>query len=334
MSLHLPIYAGCSLIISKIGLLQIDRRQISFFPVISLAHSDGGSVFTMLYHHVIIVNGNPVFALPNDQTVRVTQLASLEMKTHKACKPDLNPYLDEEYIAWLKHRRNVLKANGKYRSIWQRQNGRCAYCNNPMRRDQEIDVVEKVVGKGWTIKNLMYIHRKCAFDVYFKADNMDASHIDLFDLLQNYTVDKPESQSPYLELREYFRVIEKSPFTLTFHEIEDILGDKLPPEAYLYDAFWFEFEPGMQLPMWEEEQYPRKILTLDEPDYCISDAWCSQGYTIKALHRSEERVVFRRVEHGKTGVKIPKVLLTKKIPETKAFELEKILQKYVKDNGL
>lgn len=89
VSLHLPIYAGCSLIISKIGLLQIDRRQISFFPVISLAHSDGGSVFTMLYHHVIIVNGNPVFALPNDQTVRVTQLASLEMKTHKACKPDL-----------------------------------------------------------------------------------------------------------------------------------------------------------------------------------------------------------------------------------------------------
>ena len=102
----------------------------------------------------------------------------------------------------------------------------------------------------------------------------------------------------------------------------------------MYDAFWFEFEPGMQLPMWEEEQYPRKILTLDEPDYCISDAWCSQGYAIKALHRSEERVVFRRVEHGKTGVKIPKVLLTKKIPENKAFELEKILQKYVKDNGL
>lgn len=60
----------------------------------------------------IIVDGNPVFALPTDRTVRVTQLAGVEMRPHKACKPDLNPYLDEEYIVWLKHRRNILKATG------------------------------------------------------------------------------------------------------------------------------------------------------------------------------------------------------------------------------
>ena len=121
---------------------------------------------------------------------------------------------------------------------------------------------------------------------------------------------------------------------MTFQEIENILGDTLPPEAYLYDAFWLEFEPGMQLPMWNEEQYPFKILTLHEPDYCISDAWHSQGYEIKALHRAEERVVFRRTESGKSGLKIPKALLTKKIPEKKAYELEKILEGFVKDNGL
>lgn len=282
----------------------------------------------------IIANGNPVFALPTDRTVRVVQLASVEMKMHKACKPDLNPYMDEEYIVWLKHRRNILKANGKYGRIWKRQDGRCAYCNNPMRPDQEVDVIERVLGKGWNIKNLIYIHRKCAYDTYFNADSIDASHIDLFDLLEDYASDTPESNSPYLELREYFRLTEKTPFTLTFQEIENILGDTLPPEAYLYDAFWFEFEPGMQLPMWNEEQYPFKILTLHEPDYCISDAWHSQGYEIKALHRAEERVVFRRTESGKAGLKIPKALLTKKIPEKKAYELEKILEGFVKDNGL
>ena len=121
---------------------------------------------------------------------------------------------------------------------------------------------------------------------------------------------------------------------MTFLEIENILGDKLPPETYLYDAFWFEFEPGMQFPMWKEEQYPFKIFTLDEPDYYISDAWHSQGYEIKALHRAEERVVFQRIESGKTGLKIPKVLVTKKIPEKKAYELEKIMEQFVKDNGL
>ncbi len=156
----------------------------------------------------IIVNGNPVFALPTDRTVRVTQLASVEMRLHKACKPDLNPYLDEDYIVWLKHRRNILKANGKYRSIWQRQDGRCAYCNNPMRPDQEVDVIEKVVGKGWNVKNLIYIHRKCAYDVYSSVDSIATSHIDLFELLEKYTTDTPESNSPYLELREYFRLTE------------------------------------------------------------------------------------------------------------------------------
>ncbi len=162
----------------------------------------------------IIVNGNPVFTLPTDRTVRVTQLAGVETKLHKACKPDLNPYLDEDYIVWLKHRRNVLKANGKYRSIWQRQDGRCAYCNNPMRPDQEVNVIEKVVGKGWNIKNLIYIHQKCAFDVYSNADSVDANHVDFFELLEDYTSSTPESNSPYLELREYFRLTDKTPFTL------------------------------------------------------------------------------------------------------------------------
>lgn len=46
-----------------------------------------------------------------------------------------------------------LKANGKYGRIWNRQDGRCAYCGNPMWPDQEVDVVEK----GWNIKNLIYI---------------------------------------------------------------------------------------------------------------------------------------------------------------------------------
>ena len=104
----------------------------------------------------ITVNGNPVFALPIDRTVRVAQLTSVEMKLHKACKPDPNPYLDEEYIVWLKHRRNILKANGRYRSIWQRQEGRCAFCNNPMRSDQEVDVIERVLGKGCNIKKPLF----------------------------------------------------------------------------------------------------------------------------------------------------------------------------------
>jgi len=282
----------------------------------------------------IIVDGNPVFALPTDPTVRVNRLAPLNIVQHEPCKPDLNPYLDKEYIEWLKHRRDIQKANGIYRAVWNRQHGRCAYCNNPMRPDQEVDVIEEIIGQGWKVKNLIYIHRQCAYDVYSRPDSMDASHIDLFDLLQDYTTSTPASKSPYRELREYFRLAEKTPFTLTFQEIEAILGDKLPPEAYLYDAFWFEFEPEIQLPMWEEEEYPAHIIAAEEPDYCISDAWHSQGYEIKALHRAEGRVVFRRDADKVSGLKIPEVLMSGKLPKKTAYKLEKILEQFVKDNGL
>lgn len=113
-------------------------------------------------------------------------------------------------------------------------------------------------------------------------------------LLENYVCTTQERESPYLELRDYFRMSDKSPISLTFQKIEEILGDRLPAEAYLYDAFWFESLPGMPSPLWREEGYPFHAIVADDIDYCISNAWSSQGYEIKALHRESERVVFRR----------------------------------------
>lgn len=76
---------------------------------------------------------------------------------------------------------------------------------------------------------------------------------------------------------------DKSPISLTFQKIEEILGDRLPAEAYLYDAFWFESLPGMPSPLWREEGYPFHAIVADDIDYCISNAWSSQGYEIKSL---------------------------------------------------
>jgi len=121
---------------------------------------------------------------------------------------------------------------------------------------------------------------------------------------------------------------------LTFQQIEEILGDQLPPEAYLYDAFWFESEPGMTLTMWKDEDYPFHGLIPEEPNYCISDSWQSQGYEIKALHRSEERVVFRRRAEGVSGLKIPDVLLSKKFPDKLVYKLENILEEFIEENGI
>ena len=197
----------------------------------------------------------------------------------------------------------MIKANGKYKAIWQRQGGRCAFCGNPMLADQEVEVIEKVIGKGRRVQNLIYIHRQCAYDVFSDSDDAMGEHIDLLDLLGDFVDNAPLRESPYLELREFFRLSDKSPLSLTFRQIEIILGDALPAEAYFYDAFWYENMPGMTSP-------------------------------IKALHRLSQRVVFRRVVVGVSGVRIPKALTARKLPDAIVYKLEKLLKQFVREYGL
>jgi len=282
----------------------------------------------------IKVDGKHVFALPEDQTVRLAQLAPLDIVKHKPCKADLNPFLDDEYLIWLKQKREEQKHSGKYSTIWKRQGGRCAYCGNLMRPDQEVELVEEVIGKGRTIKNMIYIHKKCGFDVFDHSGDIWGEPIDLFELLDDYTTDAPLSNSPYLELRDFFRLCDRSPVTLRFKDIEEILGDRLPPEAYLYDAFWYENLSGMPSPLWRVEGYPFRILAADYANYCISDCWDSQGYEISALHRTEERIVFRRTLKHKIGWDIPKVLLDGKLPEKYVYGLVKTIKQYLSDNAI
>lgn len=289
---------------------------------------------TVLKKFWIKVGGYHIFALPDDPTCRVVRLASLALVRHKPCKVSFNPYLDREYFAWLQYRRDEQKVNGKYKAIWQRQGGRCAFCGNPMLADQEVEVVEKVIGKGRHPQNLIYIHRQCAYDMVSEPDDALGDHIDLFDLLDGFTETSPAKKSPYLELREYFRLSNQSPLILTFAQIEKILGDDLPAEAYFYDAFWYEIMPGMVSPLWREEGYPFHALLPENADCCISDAWLSQGYEIKALHRSTQKVVFRRVLAGVSGVRIPKALTDKKLPDAIVYKLEKLLKQFVREHGL
>lgn len=51
------------------------------------------------------------------------------------------------------------------------------------------------------------------------------------------------------------------------------------------------------------------------PDYCISEAWLTQGYVIKSLHLNERYVVFQKTAQRVSGLKIPDKLLKTKLPD-------------------
>ena len=255
------------------------------------------------------------FKLPDDASVRVERLATIPIVKHKPCKLSFNPYLDREYYLWLQHRRDVMKATGRYRAVWKRQDGKCAYCGQPMLADQEVDLIEQTIGNGWSLRNLAYIHRRCAYDVFDAASEERCDSLDVETMLRELLEEKRHGRSPYLKLREFFRLCEQSPLLLTFAQIEHILGCRLDWEAYFYKAFWYDDLPDGQTLLWQQEGYPFREFQLTTPDYCISEAWLTQGYVIKALHLDERYIVFQKTAQRVSGLKIPDKLLKQKLPD-------------------
>lgn len=198
----------------------------------------------------------------------------------------------------------------------------------------QIELVERHLGDGWKLKNLVYIHCDCRYDALRNIGASPADGIDLADRLSGFLHDTPPEKSPYYELREYFRLSEQTPISLTFEQIEEILGDSLDWEAYFYTAFWYDEFPGCTSPLWHQEGYPFHMFIPTTMDYCISEAWLSQGYIIKALHLEERRVVFRYTGRFRSGLKVPKALVNGKLPDQAVYECQKFFQYLSKKYGL
>ena len=276
---------------------------------------------------------NYIFVLPTDKTVRVNRLAPLPIARHKPCKLSFNPYLDNDYHIYLKHRRDTQKSNGRYRAVWTRQSGRCAYCGERMLADQDVELVERNLGQGWSIRNLIYIHRQCAETVSYSNEDTGA-HIDLFALLDGVMDDAPAEESPYKELTEFFRLNRDQTINIHFKQIEAIIGDSLPWEAYCFDSFWYDDTEDMTSPMWREEEFPFQIFRFSVPGYSISDTWTSQGYAIKKLHRESNRVVFRKIAKNTSGIMLPEALTERQLPDEITYKFDKMVRQFVRDNGL
>jgi len=200
-------------------------------------------------------------------------------------------------------------------------------------RNEELDVVERILGRGRSVKNLMYIHRQCSYDTLTKIDNSEDA-LDFYSIVEDFVTVAPVSKSPYLELTEFFRLENKTPFSLTFQQIEKIIGDALPWEARLFKAFWYDDIPGYSSLMWEEENFPTGAVNPTPRDYCICNSWTSQGYVIKALHMNEQRIVFRRTMKYKSGLTIPKELMSQKLPDEAIYECKAFFRHIMDKYGL
>ncbi len=276
-----------------------------------------------------------VFVLPEDPSVRIVRLAPLNIVQHKPCRLDFNPYMDQEYYMFLKRKRDMQKAVGKYNAVWERQGGKCAYCGLAMLPDQEVEVVERTIGQGWKVQNLIYVHKQCGLDQFISAGDSANEHIDLFELLSDLIEDSPITESPYWGLREYFRLCDKPVVSLTFSRIEELIGEKLGWEAEFYEEFWYDgYNSENAATGWQEENRISHAVKPEAPAHRIAESWISQGYRLQRLHLAERRAVFHRAVMGTQGLQIPPVLIQQRIPERAAYELREAFKYVIKKYGL
>lgn len=280
-------------------------------------------------------DGRHIFALRNNKAIQVAQLAELEIAEHRPIRLSFHPYLDQDYYIWLQNRRDTQKVSGaKRRGIWRRQSGQCHYCGRPMLPDQEIDLVEIVLGRGRTVSNLAYIHRRCAYDI-LSEKQQGQEEFDFFGVLKDVTEPICGLEDPYWDLREFFRLCRKPSVTLTLQEIEKIIGFELDWEARFYPAFWFDEAPALDGGQWAQEFPFHAVLPSQQAsEYVISDAWRSQGYRIQRLDLRHGRVIFHREVYGTVGLTIPPALLRERIPENAAYEATTFFSYLIKKYGL
>ena len=258
-------------------------------------------------------DGEFVYALPEKREIQVKSLADTVMIHHGLVRTNVNPYIDTDYYEERDNKRAIRNVTGIYKTIWERQDGKCACCGQAILIDQECDVIESP-GKGRKVSRLSYIHERCKLypTVYLYTDTMPDNITDTMDIIDEISErgKHDRNEKKYKPLYEYFLKTTNPVFTLTFDDIEGIMGRKLGRTSQCR-------------PFWNETGYGK-----------ISNCWLDNGYEIKYLHTDKRYVVFQKVGKNTGVLEIPEVFLSRRIPDDAKYELENYFQYIKKKYGL
>lgn len=259
--------------------------------------------------------GRHCYALTDKKEIRVKFMADTLFYPYNPVKTNLNPYIEFDYLEKRTAERQILSVTGLYRSIWNRQNGRCYYCGRSILRDEEKALVDVDGSQTSRVKRMAYVHKRCmntSFD-YVDTESLPSSLDEVMALLLRLEEERKPVGQKYYALSEYFRTCTKNSVTLTFTQIEDIMGETLGATAQRKE-YWYR--TGFQN---------------------ISQCWLDNGYKIKKLYLDErKRIVFHIDTEKKdtSAVVIPDVLKYQRIPNEAKYELENYFRYIIRKYGL
>ncbi len=263
-------------------------------------------------------NNKFIFSLPTNKSIRIIQLSDIVLIKPSHLDTKQNVYLDKEYFDNRNEIQEINRISGKFKTIWNRQDGKCYYCNKSIKPDQPKKIVIKnPCIKDTTIKNMAYIHSYCAYDeLVFINSNLDKnSKINVEEILKE--INDPtlsnffRKENKYSKLYDYFTNCNKYSFQLKFSEIEKIIDNKLCNSLYKYDSYWRQSKNGS-----------------------IASSWLKNGYRIKKLYLKEKKVTFIRTKKATSKLEIPEQLQSSNLPKSAKAELEQFFYYIIDKYGL
>lgn len=235
--------------------------------------------------------GRKVFALPNNKDKCIKNMADTILITEQKIDTSKNVYLDREYFEELEQNKDIQNCVGKYKKIWDRQEGKCFICSKQIEMKESKDIIFKRKTSDKTIRNIAYVHSCCKNSMieYVDVGEDDINVLNLKELLSKINENKKkkykQKESKFINLTAYFHNLRKNSVTLTFTGIERILKFKLCDSAYKYRTYFLNDKEGM-----------------------IGESWTSQGFKISKISMKEQRIEFTRFDYRRSKVIIPKFM--------------------------
>lgn len=106
-------------------------------------------------------NRSWVFSTEDKELLRVDHIPIVR---HIKIRLNANPYFDTEYFKERKFKQGMRRLSGRFKKIWQNQNGCCYHCGIPMKISDNREIffkIPKFLGGKDKVSNMAYVHSYC-----------------------------------------------------------------------------------------------------------------------------------------------------------------------------
>lgn len=260
--------------------------------------------------------GRKVFTLERDKSVRLLVLEDVILITQPRLYTKANPFIHTEYFDSRVQENGIFKISGRNKIIWERQGGKCYICKKAILPDQDRQLMHVDLRTKQTMRNMAYIHSNCADREFFMyhSDRHTVENVNIKEIAEVVTAKdeiRRHRRSVFSNLSAYFSEFPKKRVTLTFGQIEEIIGRKLCSAAYKHEEYWYR-------------------RSSDD----ITKCWQDHNFTIVNIDLAKQKLTFLRTAKPNSKIAVPERLQGGNLPEGAVHEIYSHFEYIIKKYGL